>query len=89
MVVVFVVDYRTQFPGMFVIFISHQWLGAKSCDPKGQQLLVLRQALEAFIDGTMKVEVDMMRTFGDPLDTWSVLLGQWPTGFKRLWGFHI
>ena len=54
---------------MFVIFISHQWLGAKSCDPNGKQLLVLRQALEAFIDGTMKVEVDLMKTFGAPLDT--------------------
>lgn len=55
-------------PGMFVIFISHQWLGAKSCDPNGKQLLVLRQALEAFIDGTMKVELDLMRTFGAPLE---------------------
>ena len=51
-------------PGMFVIFISHQWLGAKSPDPSGQQVAVLRQALEAFIDGSMKVEVDLMRTFG-------------------------
>ena len=50
-------------PGMFAIFISHQWLGAKSPDPFGQQLLVLKRALQAFIDGSMKVEVDLMRTF--------------------------
>ena len=52
-------------PGMFVIFISHQWLGAGSPDPLGQQVSVLRHALQAFIDGSMKVEVDLMRTFGD------------------------
>lgn len=53
-------------PGMFAMFISHQWLGAKSPDPFGQQVTVLRHALQAFIDGSMKVEVDLMRTFGDP-----------------------
>ena len=49
---------------MFVIFVSHQWLGANSPDPSGQQLMVLRGALQAFIDGSMKVEKDHMRTFG-------------------------
>ena len=57
--------------GMFAIFVSHQWLGAKFPDPSGQQMTVLRHALRAFIDGSMKVEIDLMRTLGDPRDTTS------------------
>ena len=33
------------FGGMFVIFISHQWLGTSHPDPLGQQMAVLRSAL--------------------------------------------
>lgn len=58
-------------PGMFVIFISHQWLGTKSPDPLGQQLGVLRHTLAAFINGSTQVEADLMRTFGDPKETTS------------------
>ncbi|CAE7706212.1 warA [Symbiodinium sp. CCMP2592] len=52
-------------PSMFVIFASHQWLGNGSPDPSGQQMTVLRRALQSWIDGSMTVEVDLMRTFGD------------------------
>ncbi|OLP86114.1 hypothetical protein AK812_SmicGene32806 [Symbiodinium microadriaticum] len=52
-------------PQMFVIFVSHQWLGAGSPDPSGQQMTVLRHALQSWIDGSMKVDIDLMRTFGD------------------------
>ena len=58
-------------PGMFALFISHQWLGAGSPDPSGQQMMVLRHALQAFIDGSMKVEADLMRTFSDARKTTS------------------
>mmetsp|Transcript_46082 Transcript_46082/g.109532 ORF Transcript_46082/g.109532 Transcript_46082/m.109532 type:complete len:588 (-) Transcript_46082:94-1857(-) len=52
-------------PSFFVIFVSHQWLGRGSPDPSGQQMTVLRHALQAWIDGSMTVEVDLVRTFGD------------------------
>ena len=52
-------------PSMFVIFVSHQWLGNGSPDPSGQQMTVLRHALQAWIDGSMKVDIDLMRTFGE------------------------
>ena len=45
-------------PGMFVTFISHQWLGSSHPDPQGQQCAVLRAALQGMIDGTLKVEAD-------------------------------
>eukprot|EP00438_Fugacium_kawagutii_P005548 Skav216281 [mRNA] locus=scaffold2088:69829:83155:+ [translate_table: standard] len=50
-------------PGMFVLFISHQWLGAKAPDPLGQQLDVLRLALARFIDKSLMVEEDITRMF--------------------------
>lgn len=46
-------------PGMFVIFVSHQWLGFKHPDPTGAQLAVLRCALQGLMDGTLKVEADV------------------------------
>eukprot|EP00438_Fugacium_kawagutii_P035458 Skav216639 [mRNA] locus=scaffold1255:161364:164616:+ [translate_table: standard] len=45
--------------GMFVLFISHQWLGSEHPDPSGQQLAVLRSALRRIIDGQLPVEEDM------------------------------
>eukprot|EP00434_Breviolum_minutum_P003820 symbB.v1.2.003361.t1/scaffold186.1/size279346/8 len=46
-------------PGMFVIFISHQWLGFRMPDPAGLQVAVLRSALRGLMDQTLKVEADM------------------------------
>ena len=46
-----------------VLFISHQWLGAKAPDPSGQQLFVLRQALKRFMDKSLLVEEDLTRMF--------------------------
>lgn len=46
-------------PGMFVIFVSHQWLGAQQPDPNGSQLSVLRAALRGLIDRSLRVEADI------------------------------
>ena len=43
------------YPGMFVLFISHQWLSSTHPDPQGQQLQVLQRALQRMIDGTLQV----------------------------------
>eukprot|EP00438_Fugacium_kawagutii_P005549 Skav216282 [mRNA] locus=scaffold2088:85037:86365:+ [translate_table: standard] len=48
-------------PGMFVIFVSHQWLGAKTPDPLGQQVAVLREALIRLMNKSLKVEPDITR----------------------------
>ncbi|CAJ1453513.1 unnamed protein product [Effrenium voratum] len=48
-------------PGMFCVFISHQWLGIRFPDPSGRQLEVLRKVLRRFIDRSLKVEADMTR----------------------------
>jgi len=44
--------------GMVVVFISHQWLGAKHPDQHGCQLAILQIALRNIIDGTIVVEGD-------------------------------
>ena len=41
--------------GMFVIFISHQWLGNRHPDPTGQRADVLRAGLKGLIDGSLQV----------------------------------
>ena len=43
------------YPGMFVVFISHQWLSAAHPDPQGQQVEVLRDALQGLVDGSLHV----------------------------------
>ena len=48
---------------MFVIFVSHQWLGVSHPDPEGQQLSVLRKALRSLLDNTLTVE-DARHEFG-------------------------
>ncbi|CAJ1372287.1 unnamed protein product [Effrenium voratum] len=53
------VDPSSRCAGMFVIFVSHQWLAAASPDPKGQQLAVLRTALRDITAGIMRVEEDL------------------------------
>ena len=46
--------------GMFVIFVSHQWLGATHPDPRGKQLAVLRASLRGIIDGSLHIEGDLI-----------------------------
>lgn len=58
-------------PGMFVTFISHQWLGHADPDPSGKQLAALREGLQGLIDGSTRVEQNMLGTiYGVPPD-WS------------------
>ncbi|CAJ1372282.1 unnamed protein product [Effrenium voratum] len=46
-------------PGMFTIFVSHQWLGTAHPDPSGQQLAILRTALGRMIEGSLQVQQDL------------------------------
>ena len=46
-------------PGMFVIFVSHQWLSSAHPDPEGRQVEVLQKALERIIDGSLQVHEDI------------------------------
>ncbi|CAE7207234.1 unnamed protein product [Symbiodinium natans] len=43
------------YPGMFVIFVSHQWLSSVHPDPQGAQMRVLQKALAGVIDGTVQI----------------------------------
>ena len=52
-------------PGMFVIFVSHQWLGSEHPDPEGKQLKVLRCALRRMLDGVLSVEEDLSLGLSD------------------------
>ena len=36
-------------PGMFVIFVSHQWLSSAHPDPHGEQMKVLRETLGGLV----------------------------------------
>ncbi|CAE7865948.1 unnamed protein product [Symbiodinium necroappetens] len=47
-------------PGMFVLFVSHQWLGATHPDPHGQQAAILRHTLHGIISGSLHVEEDLI-----------------------------
>ncbi|CAK9071054.1 unnamed protein product [Durusdinium trenchii] len=46
-------------PGMFTLFVSHQWLGSQHPDPAGQQLGVLRVALRRILEQSLQVEEDL------------------------------
>ena len=46
--------------GMFVIFVSHQWLSSSHPDPSGRQVAVLRNGLQGMIDGSLDVRVDFI-----------------------------
>ena len=41
-------------PGMFAIFVSHQWLGSEHPDPAGEQMQVLRESLRNVIKGFLQ-----------------------------------
>ena len=47
-------------PGMFVIFVSHQWLGFNHPDPQGDQAMCLRQFFNNIITGKREVESDIV-----------------------------
>ncbi|CAE7185533.1 unnamed protein product [Symbiodinium necroappetens] len=59
-------------PGMFVVFISHQWIGAGHPDPSGSQTAVLRGAFSSFIDGSLQVEPDLISM--DISSIWTTLV---------------
>ncbi|CAE6923390.1 warA [Symbiodinium sp. CCMP2456] len=47
------------FPGMFLIFVSHQWLSKEHPDPEGHQLEVLQKAIRGVIGGSLQVHEDI------------------------------
>ncbi|CAE7674641.1 warA [Symbiodinium sp. CCMP2592] len=50
-------------PGMFCIFVSHQWLSRHHPDPTGAQLKVLRQVLLGITSGSMALQSDIVTQF--------------------------
>lgn len=50
-------------PGMFTIFISHEWLGSEHADPTGTQVEVLRKALRRLIDENVTVYSNIQSIF--------------------------
>lgn len=48
--------------GMFVIFVSHQWVSSNHPDPQGRQLAVLREALRNIIEQKVSVATDVAST---------------------------
>ena len=53
------------YPGMFVIFVSHQWLSSVHPDPQGEQMRVLQKALAGVIDGTVQITEDIVSRSSD------------------------
>jgi len=47
-------------PGMFVAFVSHQWLGITHPDPAGTHTCFLRKALREVLSGSVAVESDIV-----------------------------
>ena len=50
-------------PGMYTVFVSHQWLGLQHPDPEGAQFQVLQQALRGCIEGTLPGQADLVTQF--------------------------
>ncbi|CAJ1355351.1 unnamed protein product [Effrenium voratum] len=46
-------------PGIFTIFVSHQWLGFAHPDPQGVHCALLRETLQNIIDGDLMEELDL------------------------------
>lgn len=46
-------------PGMYIVFVSHEWLGRAHPDPSGYQLQTLRSLLRKIIEGSVAVEADI------------------------------
>ena len=55
------------YPGMFVIFISHQWLSSAHPDPSGQQMQVLQKTLRGMIDGSLQVHEAIVARSADKI----------------------
>lgn len=53
--------------GMYVIFVSHQWLKSTSADPEGKQLDVLREALANIIHEKISVQSEHLALFSQGL----------------------
>ncbi|CAE8581574.1 unnamed protein product [Polarella glacialis] len=51
-------------PGMFVCFVSHQWLSRMHPDPSGQQMAILRAALKGIIEESVPVITDLIAEVG-------------------------
>lgn len=49
---------------MFCLFLSHQWLGDRHCDPDGRQMDTLRSFLQRVICGSSKVHGDLIGFIG-------------------------
>lgn len=50
-------------PGMFTIFVSHEWLGLAHADPQGAQLETLREALKRLLKEDMSVYSNLQSLF--------------------------
>eukprot|EP00913_Durusdinium_trenchii_P008436 g7922.t1 len=58
---------------MFVLFVSHQWLSRLHPDPGGQQMEVLRLALEGLMDGSLRLNLGTNKSWfraGGPVLSW-------------------
>lgn len=51
-------------PTMYLIFVSHQWLGNREADPEGKQARVLRAALRNIISGAVVVQSGLIQFLG-------------------------
>ncbi|CAE7612740.1 Ankyrin repeat and protein kinase domain-containing protein 1 [Symbiodinium microadriaticum] len=58
-------------PGMFSIFLSHQWLGRLHPDPEGSQLNILRESLLKLTKGSVSVECNLPSMMHGQLPHWS------------------
>lgn len=47
-------------PGMFLIFMSHQWTSNSHPDPTGEQLAIVRSAFRGILDGSVYVTSDVV-----------------------------
>lgn len=47
-------------PGMFCIFLSHQWLSNAHPDPEGKQTKICQEALQNIINGRVSVQSDFL-----------------------------
>eukprot|EP00438_Fugacium_kawagutii_P033156 Skav231185 [mRNA] locus=scaffold425:109947:112581:+ [translate_table: standard] len=52
-------------PGMFSIFVSHQWLGRDHPDPAGEHTALLREVLRKVLGGSLQVQEDIVSNFYD------------------------
>lgn len=55
-------------PGMFTVFVSHQWLGAVHPDPDGRQFAILRETLQGIVNGSLEVEADPITVLNASLE---------------------